>query len=70
MSEAKEKAGIDRRRFLMGAGAGATAVGATQLATASPAYAVDPGPEESRARYQLSEEVKTFYRVNGYEGRK
>lgn len=69
MSEIREKAGVSRRRFLLGAGAGATAVAATQLASAPSAEAMNPGSEETKGRYRLSEEVKTFYRVNGYEKR-
>jgi hypothetical protein len=69
MSDTSQKPGIDRRRFLLGAGVGVTAAAAAQFA-AGDAKAVDPGPDETKARYRLSEEVKTFYRVNGYERRK
>jgi hypothetical protein len=67
MSKNKGRAGVSRRHFLLGAGVGATAVAASQLASAPPAEAYNPGQDEKKARYQLSEEVKTFYRVNGYE---
>jgi len=69
MSKPKKTAAIDRRKFLLGAGLGATAVAATQL-VAGDAVAMDPGPEETKARYQKTEHVMTFYKVNGYEGRK
>jgi hypothetical protein len=32
----------------------------------TPAAAVDPGKEETKARYRESEHVKDFYRVNRY----
>ena len=42
---------------------------AAAVATLSPgeAQAYDPGEEETRARYQETDHVKAFYRVNGYE---
>ncbi len=70
MSDELSKAAVSRRKFLLGAGAGATAVAAGELASVTPAEAMNPGPEETKARYRLSTEVKTFYHVNGYEGRK
>jgi hypothetical protein len=69
MNKGKDTAGIDRRKFLFGAGLGATAVAASQL-VGGDAAAMDPGPEESKARYQKTEHVMAFYKVNGYEGRK
>lgn len=69
MSDKTQNAVIDRRRFLLGAGAGATAVAATQFVAGS-AAAMDPGPEEMKARYRVTDHVKAFYRVNGYEGSK
>jgi hypothetical protein len=60
---------MDRRSFLHGIG-GASAVAATALASpfaASEAEAYDPGNDERRARYHESEDVKAFYRSNGYE---
>jgi|GraSoi_2013_40cm_1033754.scaffolds.fasta_scaffold259454_2 hypothetical protein len=70
MSAKAQKAGVNRRKFLLGAGAGATAVAAAELVSAPAAQAMNPGPDETKSRYRLSDEVKTFYRVNGYEGRK
>jgi len=69
MTDKKEKAGIDRRRFLLGAGVGATAAAAAQFAGRT-AQAMDPGAEETKSRYQESDHVKSYYRVNRYEGRK
>jgi hypothetical protein len=59
---------LDRRRFLRGAGATTAGVAAVaQIAPPTPAQAYDPGQDERRARYRESEDVKTFYRTNGYE---
>ncbi|MBV9078106.1 MAG: formate dehydrogenase [Methylobacteriaceae bacterium] len=62
--------GFDRRRFL-GAVGGASSVAAAGVGavpvTATPAQAYDPGPDETRARYRETAEVKAFYRTNGYE---
>ncbi len=66
MSEAKQKKPVGRRGFLKTLGAGAGAVAAVPLA-AGGAQALTVSEEEARARYQESDEVKTFYRVCGYE---
>lgn len=70
MSEKGQKAGVNRRKFLLGAGVGATAVATAELVAAPAAQAMNPGSDETKSKYRLSDEVKTFYRVNGYEGRK
>jgi hypothetical protein len=61
----QDKKTVGRREFLrtMGAGAGVAAVAATPMAatTASAQQKVDP---KTKARYQNSDHVKTFYRVN------
>lgn len=67
MADKKPNAELDRRRFLLGVSAGATAVAASQLGAAQPAHAYDPGAEETKARYQETDHVKTYYRTNGYE---
>jgi hypothetical protein len=67
MADKKPKAEVSRRRFLLGAGAGATAVAAAQVGGARQAEAYDPGPEETKARYRETDHVKAFYRTNGYE---
>lgn len=64
MSQKSKEAGLDRRNFFKALGAGATAAVAPVAVT--PAAAVDPGKEETRARYRESEHVKDFYRVNRY----
>ena len=66
MTDRKSRA-LNRRRFLQSIGVGATAVAASQVGTASPAHAYDPGPEETKAKYRETEHIKTFYRVNSYE---
>lgn len=67
MADKKPKAELDRRRFLLGVGAGATAAATVQLGAAQPAHAYDPGAEETKSRYQETNHVKAYYRVNGYE---
>ncbi len=61
---------MDRRNFLRVVGSGpamAAVVVATPLIAVGEAQAYDPGPAETKARYQVTEHVKAFYRVNGYE---
>ncbi|GEP12176.1 formate dehydrogenase [Methylobacterium gnaphalii] len=60
---------LGRRQFFRTLGGGTVAAAA---AVASPmgateAQAYDPGTEETRSRYRLSDHVKAFYRTNGYE---
>jgi hypothetical protein len=64
----KRQTAINRRSFFGVFGGASTAAVAT-VATLSPgeAHAYDPGEEESRARYQETDHVKAFYRVNGYQ---
>ncbi|KRE24809.1 hypothetical protein ASE66_02135 [Bosea sp. Root483D1] len=64
MSQKSKDAGLDRRNFFKALGAGATV--AVAPVAISPAAAVDPGKEETKARYRESEHVKDFYRVNRY----
>ncbi|WP_436149584.1 formate dehydrogenase [Bosea sp. LjRoot90] len=64
MSQKSKDAGLDRRNFFKALGAGATAAVAPVAVT--PAAAVDPGKDETKARYRESEHVKDFYRVNRY----
>ena len=67
MQKQQDKA-MDRRSFLRavgGASTAAVATAATSLA-ATEAQAYDPGEEETRARYQETDHVKAFYRVNRY----
>lgn len=61
----KPPAGMNRRSFFGAVGGASATVVATLVPGEAQAY--DPGGEEMRARYQETEHVKTFYRVNGYE---
>ncbi|MGQ7792148.1 twin-arginine translocation signal domain-containing protein [Faunimonas sp. B44] len=64
----KQQKGIGRRDFLRAVGGASTAaVAAVAVALPDDAQAYNPGGEETRARYQETDHVKAFYRVNGYE---
>jgi hypothetical protein len=68
MSKKTNKA-MDRRNFLRTMG-GATTVAAAAIASpiaATEAEAYNPGSDETKARYRESDDVKAFYRTNGYE---
>jgi hypothetical protein len=59
---------IGRRGFLatLGFGATAAAAGAAVVTVASKAEAVESEDEKRKARYQVTDHVKAFYRVNKY----
>ncbi|MBK8008381.1 MAG: twin-arginine translocation signal domain-containing protein [Rhizobiales bacterium] len=63
----QDKKAVGRREFLrtLGAGAGVAAVAATPMA-ATKADAQTKDDPKTKARYQDSDHVKTFYRVNSY----
>jgi len=63
--ESKEKRTVGRREFLRALGAGATAAAATPLAAPAKADS-ETNDEKRKARYQESDHVKRFYRVNRY----
>lgn len=65
----KPSTAMNRRNFLRTVGGVSTAAVAAVAATINPdeAQAYDPGEEETRTRYQETDHVKAFYRVNGYE---
>ncbi len=68
MTKTNEKSdgAMDRRAFFR-AGSGAAVVAATVVATgAEPAMAAESDSERKKSRYQETEHVKTFYRVNRY----
>jgi hypothetical protein len=65
MTDQKQQT-VNRRRFLLGVGMGATAVATIQIGTALPAQAYDPGPDETKAKYRETDHVKAYYRVNSY----
>ena len=60
---------LSRRNFLAFGAASTTAAAAVAL-TPQEAQAYDPGTEEMRARYQETDHVKAFYRVNRYPAKK
>lgn len=65
-STTPNKRGLDRRRFFM-MGGSAVAAAAIVPMTGSEAEAdSESQAERVKARYRLSDEVKTFYRVNRY----
>jgi DMSO/TMAO reductase YedYZ molybdopterin-dependent catalytic subunit len=52
----------------MGSGSAiAAAAAAAPIAAATEAHAYDPGADERKARYRETDDVKAFYRTNGYE---
>lgn len=58
---------LSRRNFLRAFGGVSSTALATVALTPSDAQAYDPGEEETRTRYQETDHVKAFYRVNGYQ---
>lgn len=65
----QDKIAIGRRNFLRALGGGSAAAAAASASSIAPieAQAYDPGKDETRARYRESDDVKAFYRTNGYE---
>ena len=63
--KAKRKTGFGRRQFLGALGAGAAASVAPPLASKAMAD-TESNDEKRKARYQDSDEVETYYRVNRY----
>lgn len=64
------KDGLGRRHFFRALGGGSVAAAAALAAQpliATEAQAYDPGSDETKARYRETDEVKAFYRTNGYE---
>jgi hypothetical protein len=62
----EDKKAVGRREFLrtMGAGAGVAAVAASPMAATSAAAQQAKEDPKTKARYQETDHVKTFYRVN------
>jgi hypothetical protein len=62
---------MDRRSFIRTLSSGsavAAAAAAAPIVAATDAQAYDPGAEQRKARYRAdSDDVKAFYRTNGYE---
>jgi hypothetical protein len=64
MSNKNEKPAVDRRSFFKAMGAGAAV--AVTPAIVTPVQAMDPGAEETKARYRETDHVKAYYRTNRY----
>jgi hypothetical protein len=62
----KKKYALNRRSLIRGL-ASTTAVAAVTTIDLREAHAYDPGATETRARYRETEDVRAFYRTNGYE---
>jgi hypothetical protein len=62
----KQQAALSRRNFLRAFGGASTAAVATVALTPTEALAYDPGQQEMRARYQETDHIKAYYRVNRY----
>jgi hypothetical protein len=65
MTKALGKSTFDRRQFLGVLGAGASTTVTVPFATVAVADS-ETNDEKRNARYQESEHIKTFYRVNRY----
>lgn len=63
----KQPSAINRRIFLRAFGGASTAAVAAATFDPSEAHAYNPGDEQTRSRYRETDDVKAFYRVNGYE---
>lgn len=57
---------ISRRTFFGVAATGAASAAALTAGGARPSFAQQTGDERTRARYQTTEHVETFYRTNRY----
>jgi hypothetical protein len=55
------------RRSILKVLGSAPSVATLAVAAASSAEAYDPGPAEMRSRYRETDDVRAFYRTNGYE---
>lgn len=57
---------ITRRAFFGVAATGVASTAALTAGSARPAFAQQSGNERTRARYQKTEHVETYYRTNRY----
>jgi hypothetical protein len=62
----ERQSALSRRNFLRAFGGASTTAIAAAAFVPTEAQAYDPGEEETRTRYQESDHVKAFYRVNRY----
>jgi hypothetical protein len=65
--EQESKSGLKRRDFLRAIGLSAATAAAVPLATEARAD-TETDDEKRKARYQESDHVKAYYRVNRYPG--
>jgi hypothetical protein len=70
--QGKQKAGMSRRNFLRAFGGTSTTsvVAAVAVLTPGEAEAYDPGNDETKARYRVTDHIKDYYRVNHYPAKK
>ena len=67
----KRQTGLSRRSFFGAFGGGVSTVAVAAVALRpDTAQAYDPGEAETGPRYQESDHIKEFYRVNGYPAAK
>ncbi len=64
--QTKNKTAVGRREFLRVLGAGATVAAAAPLGATEAKADTETNDEKRKARYQETDHVKTFYRVNRY----
>ena len=63
----EKKMTVGRRDFLRKVGIGAVGAGAAVAGSVTPARAdTETNDEKRKARYQETDHIKTFYRVNRY----
>lgn len=65
-SESPDTKGLDRRRFFMMGGSAVAAAAIVPMTSGEAEADSESQAERVKARYRLSDEVKTFYRVNRY----
>jgi nitrous oxide reductase len=58
---------FNRRHFMLAFTGSAAAIFTGPALSVRSAQAFDAGAEETKARYRESDDVKAFYRTNGYE---
>jgi hypothetical protein len=63
----KNRIAMDRRKFLRTVGSASAVAAAASSIAPIEAQAYDPGKDQTKARYRESDDVKAFYRTNGYE---
>jgi hypothetical protein len=67
MTTEKPRTALNRRNFLGAVGGATTIAAAASPIASTEAQAYNPGNDETKARYRETDDVKAFYRTNGYE---